>query len=233
MNLDKLNEISERLTDWISHDDGTFFHKPDAPIARPTDRTEYILRISKGKRVLHFGFTDSPFTTARMKSGEMLHLKIKDVAKEAWGSDVDKGAINEYIKVTGDKNVFPIDVSEPIENIGKYKKNFDLLIFGETLEHVLNPGITLKNLAKICKVNGSKLLITTPNAFSVFGFLAAWNGNEIVHPEHYYYYSPVTLTRLLTDTGFRKIKISLYTSEATKDTQGITGLGLIAISEPK
>lgn len=233
MDLSKINEICERLGDWIITDDGIFFHKEKTKIAKPYDRTEFILNKCKKKRVLHFGFTDSPFTEERISNGEILHLKIKQNSKELWGTDIDKKGIKIYTNITGDNNVFNLDVSQPIKNIKVYNKNFDLLVFGEVLEHVLNPGITLNNLAKLCKINKAKLLLTTPNAFNIGGFLAAWRGIEIVHPEHYYYYSPVTLRRLLSDTGFKNISISLYASDATYDTKGITAPGLIAICEAR
>lgn len=233
MGLGKLEDIVHRLGPWLDNDDGVFFHRPQAPIAKPYDRTDYIINLCKGKRVLHFGFTDSPFMQERIKNGEILHLKIKKVSRELWGTDIDAKSLRKYVKITGDKNVMSLDISKPLKNPRKYKKNFDLLIFGEVLEHVLNPGITLHNLAKICRINRAKLLVTTPNAFNVAGFMAAWRGNEIVHPEHYYYYSPVTLNRLLIDTGFTNIRMSLYASDATKDTEGITAPGLLALCEAK
>ncbi|MGH7156943.1 MAG: class I SAM-dependent methyltransferase [Candidatus Saccharimonadales bacterium] len=233
MDFNKFLEISRRLSEWLSFDDKIFFHETIAPIAKPYDRTEYILKLCKGKRVLHFGFTDSPFTEERIKNNEILHLRIKGGAKDLWGTDIDKAAIKKYSGITGDKNVFPLDISKPVKNVGRYNKNFDLIVFGEVLEHVLNPGIALNNLARICASNRAQLLLTTPNAFNIGGFLAAWNGNEIVHPEHYYYFSPVTLRQLLNDTGFKDIKIYLYASEATQDTKGITAPGLIAICKPR
>jgi hypothetical protein len=40
-------------------------------------REESLVDMSRGKKVLHFGFLDSPFSEERIKSKELLHLNIK------------------------------------------------------------------------------------------------------------------------------------------------------------
>lgn len=229
--IKKINELAElagSIGNWPDFDDGVFFNKPSVKLQNPPIRTEYILKKSRGKRVLHFGFVDSPFTENRIKSGELLHLDLKKVTKELWGADIDKESIEAYRSITDDGNSWELDICKPILDLEAYNKNFDVIIFGEILEHLLNPGRALENLRELCEVNDAELIITTPNAFNSVGYLAALLGNEMVHPEHYYYYSPTTLRRLLTDCGFNKIELSFYSGTNTTRSPGITFPGLIA-----
>ena len=86
----------------------------------------------------------------------------------------------------------------------------DVIVFGETLEHLRNPGLALARLRALCARNPRCVLCTTvPNAFSTTGFIAAASGVEIVHPEHYAYYSPVTLRNLLAAHGFGDIHVTV------------------------
>lgn len=216
------------LDKWSDENDGVFFHTPDAELAQPYLREDYLIKQCKNKRVLHFGFADSPFTEKRYGTKEMLHTRIQKVASEVWGADIDKRGTEIYKKLSGDKKFWVMDVCDPNLDINTYSKDFDTILFGEILEHLLNPGSALQNLHKIAKQNDAQLIITTPNAFNAAGFVAAVKGNEIVHPEHYYYYSPVTLKRLLNDCGFSDVKISFYSGSNTKNLPGLTFPGLIA-----
>jgi hypothetical protein len=99
---------------------------------------------------------------------------------------------------------------------------------------LLHPADALQNLREISRLNNAaRLCITTPNAFSITGFFAAAEGNELVHPEHYYYFSPTTLSKLLVDTGFSMVDLRLYSSRELLNSPGITHHGLIAICEPR
>ncbi|MFO0971605.1 MAG: methyltransferase domain-containing protein [Candidatus Saccharimonadales bacterium] len=223
-----LGELASTLGNWPDYDDGVFYNKPSAKIAKPAIRKDFLLKQCKNKKVLHFGFADSPFTAERIKSGELLHIDIQKGAKEVWGADIDQEAIDTYRSVTGDEKNWTLDICEPIKNIGQYNKGFDVILFGEILEHLMSPGEALKNLRSLCELNDAELIITTPNAFTSVGFLAALIGNEVVHPEHYYYYSPVTLERLIRDCGFKTVEISFYAGSNSTTSPGLTFPGLIA-----
>jgi hypothetical protein len=57
------------------------------------------------------------------------------------------------------------------------------------------------------------------------------DGDEIVHPEHYYYFSPATLRKLLQDAGFTVVELALYASRDSALLPGITKNGVIAMCE--
>ncbi|MCC7288970.1 class I SAM-dependent methyltransferase [bacterium] len=199
-------------------------------------REDFILNSCKGKSVLHFGFADAPFTKNRLKSNEILHIRIKKVAKSVFGADINSAAIDEYRKATKDLNNAEIDITKKIDT-GLFKnQKFDVILLGEIVEHLDNPVQALQNLkeisAKVC-TRGSYLLITVPSAFSFDGQVAAYHGYEIVHPDHLYYFSPVTIKTLLRRAGFRSSKIFLYRSPVDKKSRGISSAGVIAKSEIK
>lgn len=198
----------------------------------PVMRDEYLLAISKGKRVLHFGFLDAPFSEDRIQSGELLHLKLKQVANHLYGIDSNGPSLDRYRQLTGDTNNEVEDIQQMGES-STHSHVYDLILFPEILEHLGNPGRALENLRRVClKSAGAKLCVTVPNAYYAGSFLRALDGEEIVHPEHYYYFSPATLRKLLTDAGFAVLEMALYGSRDSAVLPGITKNGVIAVCQP-
>ncbi len=194
-------------------------------------REEYLANISRGKKVLHFGFLDSPFSEERIQSGELLHLKLKKVASHLYGIDNDQVSLDRYRQLTGDRNNDSGDIQREALH-GADSPAYDIILFPEILEHLGNPGRALANLRQICvKGNGTKLCVTVPNAYYAGVFLGALDGDEIVHPEHYYYFSPATLRKLLHDVGFSIVEMALYASRDSAVLPGITKNGVIAMCE--
>ena len=193
------------------------------------DREEYLLDACRGKKVLHFGFLDSPFSEERVQSGELLHLKLENAASHLYGIDNDHASLDRYRQLTGDRNNEVGDVQKELQN-GIDSHAYDIILFPEILEHLRNPGLALANLKKLCSKGGrTKLCVTVPNAYYAGGLLVALGGDEIVHPEHYYYFSPATLRKLLHDVGFTILEMALYASRDTAVLPGITKNGVIAM----
>ena len=195
------------------------------------DREEYLVDASRGKKVLHFGFLDSPFSEERIRSGELLHLKLKNAASQLYGIDNDRVSLDRYRQLTGDRNNDVGDVQKELQN-GIDSHAYDIILFPEILEHLRNPGLALANLKHLCVKGGrTKICVTVPNAYYAGALLVALGGDEIVHPEHYYYFSPATLRKLLHDVGFTIVEMALYASRDTSVLPGITKNGVIAMCE--
>lgn len=207
-----------------------FCHSWTGLAERTVERESFLLELCRSKRVLHFGFVDAPFSENRIKNGQLLHLKIRQSATYSYGVDIDEKSIALYRKITGDNENDVVDIISPQRSLDALAKNFDVVLFPEVLEHLANPGLALANLKHICKLNlGARLCITTPNAFSVAGLMAALRNYELVHPEHYYYFSPTTLRKLLLDAGFSNIELLLYASLNLMNSPGLSKHGLIAL----
>ena len=130
-----------------------------------SDVFEFLESKSKGKRVLDCGAAGEEGIGD--DSAYWLHGHIKKNADYVLGFDIEKKAVeklrkNGYNIVQGDCENLKLD------GVGK---EFDLAFAGEIIEHLSKPGDFLDGLKKYLKKDG-EVIITTPNAFSVFRFLA-------------------------------------------------------------
>ena len=197
---------------------------------RRVERISYLLETTKNKRVMHFGFLDSPFLEQKIAAHSMLHMKLRDESRSVFGVDVNTTDLNIYRKITSDTENVILDISDADCNLEPLTKSpQDYLLFPEVLEHIGNPAAALKNLHRICEKTGAELIITVPNALSLPGLMDAASGQEIVHPDHFYYFSPVTIRRLVTSCGFVVREILLYGGSTTARRPGLTDSGVICV----
>ena len=85
--------------------------------------------------------------------------------------------------------------------------SFDVITFIEVLEHINNPREELKKFHSLLREGGA-LYITTPNFNSLSRRMLKEKWNIIEYPEHLSYYTPQTIHKLLTESGFKKAKLS-------------------------
>jgi hypothetical protein len=201
-------------------------------------REDFILQHCRSQSVVHFGFLDAPFLAEKVQRGDLLHDRMRSVSSVLFGFDIDGASLDEYRRITGDTANALWDVQQPLPDPARQAldaalpEGFDLIVFSEVLEHIINPGLALANLADLCTRYHCRLLVTVPNAFSVVGFTNALHGIESVHPDHYHYYSPYTLHRILSDSGFQNIQVWLYGSQDTLASPGLTKNGVLALADP-
>ncbi|MBX2923501.1 MAG: hypothetical protein KF746_14970 [Chitinophagaceae bacterium] len=169
------------------------------------NRIDYILAHCADKKVLHFGFTDYPYTKEKISSSDLLHLQLKEVAAELWGADNNKASIYEYVRLTGDTNVLECDIMNIKSS--HVNKDFDIVLLGEIIEHLKNPHQAIEALYDAISGN-TLLLVTTPNYISLQNFAAGLHQMEMIHPDHYWYFSPVTLLKLFPVEKFELIDLN-------------------------
>ncbi|MBI3761951.1 MAG: methyltransferase domain-containing protein [Chloroflexi bacterium] len=80
-------------------------------------------------------------------------------------------------------------------------ESFDAVTLWDVIEHVPDPGALLWHCARVLR-SGSLLALSTPDIGSPFARLTGRRWYELIRV-HLYYFSRLTLTRLLTDTGFQ------------------------------
>ena len=167
---DEINQYTEQGAEY--HD--KMVH--DIPDTECVDRVIFILHKCLDKVVLDIGCLGP------------LHKQIEEVAKEVWG--IDKGDSDL-------KNYWKIDI-ENHPNLSTFmEKDWDIIICGEILEHLSNPGLFLDKLRNChCPI-----IITVPNAF---GKQDGWlkKGKEMVNEEHVAWYSYYTLRNLVERHGY-------------------------------
>lgn len=153
------------------------------------NRNEYLRDLAKGKRVLHIGCSDFPITQQRIDEGTLLHQSLADSAESIVGIDLSEEGI-ETLKKYGFRNVFEMDAEDL-----KISNKFDLILAGDVLEHLSNPGLFLQHARKLLHSNG-ELVIGVPSAHTLNNLKVWFLGREEVHTDHTFYFSPKTISSL-------------------------------------
>ncbi|MFA5776873.1 MAG: class I SAM-dependent methyltransferase [Parcubacteria group bacterium] len=168
-------------------------------------RIELLKPYIKGKKVLDVGFVQHNWEKS-ISNPNWLHDKIRNEAKETIGIDCLEDDVN-MLKSKG-YNAICADAEEFNLN-----DKFDIIIAGELIEHLSNPGKFLCSARKHLKKEG-KLIITTPNVFA-FGNIARimkllFNIENIDNPEHVNWYSKQNLFNLAERHGFKVLEYKTF-----------------------
>lgn len=161
-------------------------------------RLDLIKEVCSGKRVLHLGCTNYPYTEEAIKNDMLLHFELEKIAGDLSGIDTDQAGI-DILTAHGSKQIILGD----LENLDRIELDgtFDVIMAGEIIEHLNNPGLFLNGIKRFMNER-SILLLTTINAycgmrFFLYGIKGKRGKNEPVHPDHVAYYSYSTLKLLL------------------------------------
>jgi hypothetical protein len=164
------------------------------------NRIDFILEQSNNKRVLHVGFTDYPYTAERINNKSLLHLQLRGQTSALAGVDFEANAIDEYILLTGDTNVFCGDITKAYSTLAIAFKP-EIILLTEVLEHLQNPYKAIDVLYNSFN-NNTAILVTVPNYAALNYISASLNKTESIHPHHHWYFSPYTLSMLFDEKRF-------------------------------
>jgi SAM-dependent methyltransferase len=160
-------------------------------------REEWILAHCRGKTVLHLGAADWPFNREWIRHGEWLHAKITEVAARCVGVELNGDAVAELAAKHGVSNL----VAGDCERLAALTlEPADIIVAGELIEHLPNPGAMLSGVRPLLRPGGL-LLVTTANAHCLRRTLLAVSGSESVHPDHIAFHSHRTLSHLAAMHG--------------------------------
>ena len=117
-----------------------------------------------------------------------------EINSDTLGVDVDEEGVN-ILQEQGFRaktaDVITMDLGE----------QFDTIIAGEIIEHLVNPGQFLCNMRKHLTPDGT-LVITTPNPFYCRQSWKIWRYKKpMVHEEHTCWFDPITLEHLCSLCG--------------------------------
>ncbi len=165
---------------------------------KPVQRVEFIKKACAGKKVLHLGCTNYPYTEDSIKQNMLLHSELEKICGELYGFDYDRKGI-DILEEKGFKNLYRADL-ENLDDVDLDEK-FDVIIAGEMIEHLSNPGLFLRGIQRFMS-RETDLIITTINAycgfrFAVYALRSKGGWNEPVHPDHIAYYSYKTLSLVI------------------------------------
>ena len=164
---------------------------------------EIILPKVKNKRVLDVGCVDHDI---KFKDSPLwVHSFLKKHAADVLGIDILEKEIKQ-LKKEG--------YNVKVGNAEKFdlKQKFDVILAGELIEHLTNQGLFLQRCKKHLKKNGL-LILSTPHAFNLregIQNIIKFQDIPKVNPEHTCYYTPKTITELLSRENFKVEKIKYF-----------------------
>jgi len=173
ISLDQLKKISKDIS--------------KAPTA---DKRDWILSHAKGKEVLDLGIVGYDNNGKGFRSSNWLHGHLKKVASSLTGVDLIEKELTQlqeagYDVVCADAQTVRLD------------KKYDVVVCGDLIEHVVNPGNLIETIGYHLKEDGIGI-ITTPNPFSIGRafqlFVRKW---PWVSVEHVSWFCPQTMIQLV------------------------------------
>lgn len=179
-----LDELRNSLGGRSPAYDAKMMHRvPDAPVV---DRAAFILEKCKGKVVLDIG-----------ASGPM-HAAIVQVAAKCYGIDKPAHGKRESYEEHDGGETWLFNIDDTTCHIPR-RDDVDVIVCGEVLEHLTNPGYLLTRLRK---QYACPLIVSVPNAFSDIARHHMERGVENCNIEHTCWYSFHTLSELLCRSGY-------------------------------
>lgn len=169
------------------------------------DRLEVINPLIENGKVLDLGVVDS--RRMRRKTSERLEAKanllfrqICKINPKTLGVDID----DEGVQILRQEGYNVTTANVMTMNLGE---QFDVIVAGEIIEHLDNPGQFLQNMHRHLRKNGT-LVISTPNPFYIKQFWKIWRYNRPqVHEEHTCWFDPLTLSYLCHLSGLNPYAI--------------------------
>ena len=170
---------------------------PDAPVV---NREDFILARCQGKVVLDIG-----------ASGPM-HEGIVEVSKRCYG--IDRPVRSDVLL---GHDTFGIDLDDRDCDL-PILRDVELMVCGEVIEHLSNPGWFLDRLRKAYP--RIPVIVTVPNAFSDIGRAALLKGPENCNGDHIAWHSHRTIKTLLSRHGY-EIREFLWYRGRPKFSEGL------------
>ena len=176
-------------------------------------RIALLAELCRRRRVIHVGCADHlEIIEKKRAQGIWLHESITRVAGRCVGVDVNRDAINYLRNDLGFSDVFIADVANGSGCQALLQEQWDVILLPELIEHIGDPLHYLTNVVKLWRGKSAEILLSAPNAFDLDGILAASRGCERVNSDHFAYYSPYTIGRLLRLAGAKPREYWLCTS---------------------
>lgn len=167
-------------------------------------RWDFIRPWVEGKRVLDVGPAELVATDNVDKFDRWIHGRVAQVAESLVGIEKNSEQVQAlrdqgYEIRQGDAEQFDLD------------ERFDVVLAGELIEHLSNPGMFL-NCARRHLGEGGRLVLTTPNRYSILTLLQVLRRGEVPPyrkpiAKHVVYFDASSLADLLERHGFSDIEI--------------------------
>jgi SAM-dependent methyltransferase len=200
--------MSRRAADFVAQDERSqqlLVHT--LPRARLVDRIPFLCAQVRGRRVVHVGFADAGYREFHQAEEQWLHAHLAGPARELVGVDLDAVGV-EAARAEG-YEAYVADCCEPDQVRALGITPADVVVAGEIIEHLDNPGAFLDALHLLGAPDG-RLVITTPNAYGWVNPMALLSGHEVNHPDHIAMYTWRTLSELLRRHGWEVVETATF-----------------------
>ena len=166
-----------------------------------TDRMQVLGDLVRGVMVADLGCVDArpgkERSTGRVaRKPNSLHRELLTINPDILGIDIDA----EGVDALAEQGFRVLCADAEVMDLGT---RFDVIVAGELIEHLENPGRFLRNLRRHLN-RGGQLALTTPKPFYAGQRYKIWrHGRPSVHEDHTCWFDPKTLHQLLERTGYR------------------------------
>jgi len=155
------------------------------------DKGQLLVDLCRGRSVLDIGCVDHTMDRVEASGGEWIHGRIHEVASELVGVDILVDEVAALVARGFDVRCEDAEVLD----LGR---TFDVVVGGDIIEHMSNPGLFLDSVARHLGP-GSIFVLTTPNPFNIDQFVTAITRNFIgVNDEHTVWLDPRVLAELVS-----------------------------------
>jgi hypothetical protein len=192
--------------------------KPDGDVL---PRMERLAGLVQGRSVLHVGCCDhASILEQRLADGLWLHASLTQVAQRCLGIDIDLKAVEQVKSLTGFNNLIAADITKRgIDEIAS--SQWDIALFGDVLEHVQAPVAFLSAFRENYGKSVKKIIVSVPNCMRGGNAIGALRSRETINSDHCFEFSPFTLAKVMTLSGFHIQEFYYSTATAVRFPKSI------------
>ncbi len=170
-------------------------------------KTQRILEICRGRRVLHIGcvgFADQQTNERVSLAEKSLHHALTQSAQTT-GVDYSREAI-EYFQQNGVFDNVICGNAESLPELG-LKPDFDVIVAGDIIEHLSNPGKMLDGIRVMCRPD-TLVVITTAHSFGLLSYLRHLANRFVEGREHVFTMNMQNLENIAERHGFEVVEVA-------------------------
>jgi SAM-dependent methyltransferase len=166
-------------------------------------KIELLEQMTTGRQVLHLGAvgeTGSSIDHVLDRSPRSFHASLTQVAERCVGIDTNREAVEALTQAGIFDNLMFADATT-LERDEIPLDRLDVIVAGDIVEHLSNPGELLSNAARLADP-GTLFALTTPNALGLRSFLRYLGGGVVDGGDHVLSFNRYSLENLLRRHGW-------------------------------